>query len=272
MIYETVRLTPFEEATLTALCISNTPDLKQTPRRAVVVCPGGGYSKTSDREAEPVVAQFLAAGFATFLLRYTCKEGAQNFAPLKQVALAIKHVRDNAARYNVDPDYVFTCGFSAGGHVAASAGILWDRPEVRELMGDTPDGYWRPTGMILSYPVITGGEKAHKGSFYNLIGTTEPTDAQLDVYSLEKHVKPTTPPAFLWHTSTDSSVPIYNSLYLATALADARVPFELHVFPEGRHGLSLANEQTARTDPDLVVPHVQCWIDLAIRWAKEFQI
>jgi len=272
MICETVKLTPFEEATLTAICISNTAELKQSPRRAVVVCPGGGYSMTSDREAEPIATQFLAAGFATFVLRYTCKEGAQNFAPLKQVALAIKHVRDNAARYNVDPDYVFTCGFSAGGHLAASAGILWDRPEVRALMGDTPDGYWRPTGMILAYPVITGGDQAHKGSFYKLTGTTEPTDEQLDVYSLEKHVTATTPPAFIWHTAADNAVPIYNSLYLATAYADAKVPFELHVFPEGVHGLSLANEQTACGKAAMLIPHVQCWMELAIRWAQELQV
>ena len=267
MICETVTLTPFEEAKLTAICVSNTAELKQTPRRAVVVCPGGGYSMTSDREAEPIAAQFLAAGFATFVLRYTVKEGAQNFAPLCQVALAIKHVRDNAEHYNVDPDHVFTCGFSAGGHLAASAGILWDRPEVRALMGDAPDGYWRPNGMILSYPVITGGDKAHKGSFYNLIGTTEPTDEQLDTYSLEKHVCNTTPPAFIWHTASDTCVPVYNSLYLASAYADAGVPFELHVFPHGVHGLSLANEQTCSGKDTFIVPHLQCWMELAIRWA-----
>ena len=115
MIYDTIPLLPYEEATLTPICVTNTKELRQKPRRAVIVCPGGGYHFLSDREAEPIATQFLAAGFATFILRYSVKENAKDFQPLKEAALALKHVRENAEHYNVDPDYVFISGFSAGG-------------------------------------------------------------------------------------------------------------------------------------------------------------
>ena len=243
-----------------------------TPRRAIIVCPGGGYHFLSDREAEPIATQFLAAGFATFILRYGIEENAANYRPLKQVALAIRYVREHATTYNVDPDYVFTCGFSAGGHLAASAGVLWDSPVLDELLADAPRDIARPTGMILSYPVITTGEFTHKGSTYNLCGTKDPTDAQRDAFSLEKHVKPTTPPAFLWHTFNDTCVPVQNSLMFAEEMTKAGVPFEMHIFPAGPHGLALCNEQTARGNQAQIVPAAERWIELAIRWARDLTV
>ncbi len=262
MIYETVTLA-HKGATLIPICVTNTAELRQTPRRAVIVCPGGGYNMLSDREAEPIATQFLAAGFATFILRYSVGEDAKDLNPLKQVALAIKYVREHAEEYNVDPEYVFTCGFSAGGHLAASAGVLWDHPELKDVLGDSPEGINRPTGMILSYPVITGGEWAHKGSIYKLCGTKTPTTEEENRFSLELHVNETTPPAFIWHTFNDTCVPVQNSLLLADAMTKSKVPFELHIFPDGPHGLALCNEQTR-----VLNPHCECWIDLAIKWAK----
>ncbi|MBQ8357836.1 MAG: alpha/beta hydrolase [Clostridia bacterium] len=268
MICETIKLTP-TEATLTPICLTNTAELKMTPRRAVIVCPGGGYSMLSDREAEPIATQFLAAGFATFILRYSVKEGAANYTPLKQVALAVKYVREHAADFNVDPAYVFTCGFSAGGHLAASAGILWDAPELKEVLGDAPEGINRPTGMILSYPVITAGEWAHKGSIRKLCGREDFSKEEGDRFSLELHVNDTTPPTFIWHTFNDTCVPVQNSLLLAEAMTAVKVPFELHIFPKGPHGLALCNEQTAKGSENMLNPHCECWIELAIKWAKE---
>lgn len=270
MIYDTITLTPFS-ATLTPICISNTSELKMTPRRAIVVCPGGGYHFLSDREAEPIALQFLAAGFATFILRYSIGEGAANYTPLKEVAAAVRFVREHAADYNIDPDYVFTCGFSAGGHLAASAGVLWRSPALAEVVAGAPEGIARPTGMILSYPVITGGDFAHKGSFYRLCGTETPTDAELDAFSLEKHVDATTPPTFLWHTFTDKTVPVQNALFFADAMATAGVPLEMHIFPAGRHGLSLANEQTNKGAATGYESSAAGWVELAVRWARELE-
>lgn len=271
MIVETVRLTPFEDATLTSLCISNTEELKQLPRRAVIICPGGGYRMVSDREAEPVAATFLAAGFATFILRYTTGEKAADFAPLKQIALAVKHVREHAAHYNVDADYVFTCGFSAGAHLAASAGVLWQHPALSDVLGEAPTGIARPTGMILCYPVITGWGPCHPGSFRRLCGKEDYTREDAEPFSLELHVDATTPPAFLWHTFTDKVVPVQNSLLFADAMTRAGVPFELHIFPEGPHGLSLCNEQTASRLSHMIQPHNTPWVSLAVQWIRDFK-
>lgn len=277
MLIEQVTLVP-SPATLTSLCLSNKNDLKLSPRRAVIVCPGGGYSGLSDREDEVVAAQYLAAGFATFILHYSVKENAQNFQPLKEAALAIKYVRENAEHYNVDPDYVFISGFSAGGHLAASAGVLWDHAAVKEILGTEDTRVARPTGMILCYPVITTGEYTHVHSTQRLCGTftKDPivnyTREVADQFSLELHVKETTPPAFLWHTAADQAVPVENSLLFASACSRAKVPFELHVFPEGRHGLSLCNDQTMSGSEKNLVPHNACWIDLACKWARELTL
>lgn len=275
MIYETIQLwDEHPEATLTTYVVSNTAELKLSPRRTVVVCPGGGYHFLSDREAEPIVVQFLQAGFNVFLLRYSVEPLAGGYAPLIEAAKAIKYVRENAVKYNTDPDKIFIAGFSAGGHLAASAGILWNIPEVRDAIGvtsgETPEGINRPNGMILSYPVITGGDKAHKRSIKNVAGHEELTEEDIRKFSLELHVDATTSPAFIWHTFTDSVVPIENSLMLASAMAEKKVPFELHVFPAGPHGLSLANEFTRSGHDTTINPHVQCWVELAIRWVQDF--
>lgn len=272
MIYETHKLLPFEDATLTALCVTNTEELNQTPRRAVILCPGGGYRFLCDRDAEPVLVQFLAAGFATFMLKYSVKEGAKDYAPLKQAALAVKHVRENAARYNVDPDYVFISGLSAGGHLAASTGVLWDSPALKDVLGDAPEGIARPTGMVLTYPVITASAPTHRGSFRYLCGKEDFTEEEASVFSLEQHVNETTPPAFMWHSFADQLVPVRNTLVFAEAMLAAGVPFEMHIFPEGPHGQCLCTEQSAGQNPKYLSPHNACWVDLAIQWIRDFKL
>lgn len=276
MLYEKITLAP-TEATLTTYCYTSTKELKLSPRRAMIVCPGGGYSALSDRESEPIVAQYLAAGFATFLLTYSIKEKAANFTPLKEAALAIKYVREHADAYNVDPDYVFISGFSAGGHLAASAGILWDHPAIREVIGDAPQELVRPTAMVLSYPVITTGPFTHLHTSQRLCGKPlaeekNYTDEEAAPFSLELHVRENTPPAFIWHTVADQAVPVQNSLLLASAYAAAKRPFELHVFPEGRHGLALCNDQTASGNERNLVPHNEIWMPLSIKWLRQITV
>jgi acetyl esterase/lipase len=274
MIHETIALwDKHPEATLTSYCITSTAELKLAPRRAVVVCPGGGYHFLSDREAEPIVFKFLAAGFNVFLLRYSVRPNAHSYAPLIEAGMAIKYVRENAEKYNTDPNYVFIGGFSAGGHLAASTGILWKEAAVQAALGasaENPTEIGKPNGMILSYPVITAGDFAHKGSFHRLCNTKTPTDEELVRFSLEKHVDETSAPFFLWHTFTDKTVPIQNALLLAQAYTEKKLPFEMHIYPEGVHGLALANEDTMSKNTALVVPHVQSWIELAVRWVKDF--
>lgn len=269
MLHQTIQLSEkYPGATLTTYVSYDPPELKMQPRRAIIVCPGGGYRFLSDREGEAIVKHYLAAGLNVFLLRYTVGEGAKDYAPLIEASLAIKHVREHAEEYNIDPNYVFICGFSAGGHLAASTGTLWRIPEVRAELGDAPEDINRPTGMVLCYPVLI---YSHKGSFHHLCGTTTPTEEELDRFRLEKHVSPETPPAFMWHTFSDGTVDVQNVLTFSQKLKDNGVPFELHIFPEGKHGLSLANEETASANPANIVPHVQPWAELSVRWIKDFK-
>ena len=268
MIYRSFTLPFFEDATLTALCDDVNESAKKRPRRrAVIVCPGGAYHGHAAHEGEPIAHRFLTAGFATFVLQYSVKERAADFRPLAELLLAIRFVREHADDFYVDPDYVFTCGFSAGGHLAASAGVLFDIPEIEPYIPSSERELCRPTGMILCYPVITAEAPfMHLGSFKRLCGTDAPTAAQLLRFSLDMHVNKRTAPAFLWHTFADKGVHVNNSLFMANALRAASVPFEMHIFPTGAHGLGLCDG--AYGEPN---KHNACWIDLAITWASTLE-
>lgn len=269
MKIETLPIFPqYPHADLVAYLHREMTRVPPTPRRAVIVCPGGGYHGLSEREDEAVALAWLNAGFQAFVLHYGICEHARNYEPLIEACLAIRHVREHAEEYNVDPEHILITGFSAGGHLAASAGVLWDHPAVRAAFGETPTRAGRPDGMILCYPVITAGEHAHKGSFLNLAGKESGYDEQKE-YSLELAVNETTPPVFLWHTADDGNVPVENSLLFAGALSEHRIPFELHVYPHGIHGLSLCDERTWVGNPALLSPAAATWFSHAVRWAKE---
>lgn len=282
MLYKEFMLSErYPDASLTAYVCDQIPadsgisaDCPCAPRPAVIVCPGGGYGYLSEREAEPIVRRFFGMGMNTYLLEYSINENAKNYAPLIEAALAIKLVRERAAEDNTDPHKVYIIGFSAGGHLAASSGILWNIPEVRKAVGVTdgsaPEGINRPDGMILSYPVITGGEYTHKGTIQRASGHVELTEEDVERFSLERHVDSTTSPAFIWHTFSDTCVPVENSLLLMQAMAKHKVPFEAHIFPEGPHGLSLCNKETWVEKEAMLVPHAETWSELAIKWIKDF--
>ena len=233
-------------------------------RPAVVICPGGGYAGTSDREAEAVALQFMAAGFHAFVLRYSCYPSAYP-AALLEAAKAVSLVRERAGKWHVDPDKIAIMGFSAGGHLAGSLGVFWKRTLLSEALG-VSSNLIRPNGMILCYPVITSGEFAHQGSFQNLL--QDRYEELAEEMSLEKQVSKDTPPAFLWHTYADDGVPVENTMLMASALRKQGVPFELHIYPRGGHGLSLANEETKSANGFGVQPECQTWIELVKTWLK----
>ena len=243
------------------------------PRRAVIVCPGGGYVMLSGREDEIVALQYAAAGFQVFLLHYGVGEHSANFAPLVQACSAIRYIREHAAELHVRPDRIFITGFSAGGHLSASAGTMYRHDAVKKAFmaqyGDENIELGRPDGMILCYPVITSGSYAHRGSFLMLCGDTNATEEAMREFSAELWVNDHTPPTFLWHTSDDNGVPVQNSLLFSAALAEHHIPFECHIYPHGAHGLSLCDQRTWADNPGLLSPTAAPWIDLAIRWARE---
>ncbi|MGL5434250.1 MAG: alpha/beta hydrolase [Lachnospiraceae bacterium] len=234
-------------------------------RPAVIILPGGGYCRRSDREGEPVAVQYLAMGYHAFILHYSVSPNRFPVA-LQEVAQAIADIREHATAWNIDPDQILVCGFSAGGHLAGSIGTFWNRDIAYEAIGRTA-AQIRPNGLILCYPVISTGEFCHKGSFLHLLGEN-PDQGHLQQVSLEHQVSGDMPPVFLWHTLTDQSVPVENSFLLAAAMRRQQVSFELHIYPEGVHGLSLANEETGGADDSLVVPCCQSWISLVKSWIE----
>lgn len=236
---------------------------------AIVLCPGGGYHFTSDREAEAVALQFVAAGYSVFCLRYSCAPDRYP-TQLLQLAATISYVRENAEEYHIDAKRIAVCGFSAGAHLAASSGILWKEPFIADTLG-IPYASNRPDAMILSYPVISGVRSSHTGSFMNLLGEGASEEALL-MLSLEMRVDADTVPAFIWHTYDDAVVPVENSLLLANSLRAAGVPFELHIYPHGPHGMSLCNEQTKSVDrPDQSDAHVATWMRLCMEWLERLK-
>lgn len=254
-------------------------------RPAVVVCPGGGYRFCSEREGEPVALRFLMEGFNVFVVWYRVNNAGSDAAPdhdaaqwysaspehrfpmpQHDAASCIAYVRKHADQWHTDPDRIAILGFSAGAHLAASVSGLWHQADLWQVLNLSPEDV-KPNAAILSYPVIVADQDAHRGSFLHLSG--EADAAQHQSYSVLNWITENYPPTFLWHTFTDELVPVQNSLRMAHALAEHGILTEMHIFPHGVHGLSLANAQSAAaTNPALLQPECECWPALAARFLR----
>lgn len=269
MKYETIKIkVPGQqdgEVAATGYLLDSISVAPKKKRPVIVILPGGGYHCRSDREQEAVAMQFLAAGYHAFILQYSVAPHRFPVA-LQEVAQTIATIRERAEEWMIDPEAILVCGFSAGGHLACSIGTFWNQSIAYEAIKRTAAEI-RPNGLILCYPVISSGKYKHAGSVENLLGEN-PTGEQLQQISLEEQVTEDMPPVFLWHTVTDTSVPVENSLLLAGALQKHQINFELHIYPSGRHGLSLANEETGGSDASLVEPCCQSWISLVKSWIE----
>ncbi len=236
------------------------PSLKTRP--AVVVCPGGGYYLCSDREADPIAMCYLAAGYHTFLLRYRIEEEAVYPNSLVDLCHAMKIIRDHADEWGVDKDKIAVCGFSAGGHLAASLGVHWREERIQTAAGCTGDEI-KPNALILIYPVIsTSWMENSPKNLERIIGDGDREQTYKDL-NLHTCVSSDTPQSFIAHTFRDRAVPVTDSLKFATALDANKIPFELHIFPNGGHGMSLANDLTPGGGSDASFAE---WKDLSIRW------
>lgn len=206
-------------------------------RPAVVVVPGGGYAMVSKREGEPVAFEFLARGFQTFVLTYLVggENGFSYPEQLLELSSAMDYVKKNAKELGVNEKEVFVVGFSAGGHLVGDLAVECD--DVPQKAGRDLD--CRPTAVGLCYPVISHIH-GHQGSYDNLLyGYSDEAKGELlKTLSLDRAVKETTPPAFIWALTKDGCVPVDNALRYAQACSDKNVNFELHVYPGDTHGTS----------------------------------
>lgn len=222
-------------------------------RPCMIIVPGGGYCVVSPTEGEIVAKRFYEMGYQTFVLTYTTNllmSEPLKEQPMKDLSRAIRYVRKYAEDFHIASDRLAVCGFSAGGHLCASVCVHYsDIKESREEFQNISN---RPDAAILSYPVITSGRFAHKGSFQALLGMginpetgkneCTGTEKEMEYMSLEKWVSSSTPPCFLWQTADDELVPIENSALFAQACKENNVSFTYHVFSHGCHGLSLADD------------------------------
>ena len=224
---------------------------------AIVVCPGGGYAALAAHEAEPVADWLNRLGVTAFLLRYRVAPHARHPAMLADAQRAVRTARAYAARWRIDAQRIGILGFSAGGHLAATAATLFDAGDAHAA-DPVERASSRPDAAILIYPVITlEGPFAHAGSRANLLGETPDLDL-IRALSLHLRVSGETPPMFLVHGAEDAGVPCENSLLMAQALSQARVPFELHIYERGRHGFGL--QPTA--------PGVSPWTERCAEWLR----
>ena len=231
------------------------PYVAENSKSAVIVCPGGAYEFKAPHEGKAIAEWFNSIGITAFVLDYRVSPN-RHPAELADAMRAIKYVRYNAEKYGIDRNRIAVMGFSAGGHLAASLSVHYDK-DIYEPTDIIDEEDCKPNATILCYPVIDMGEYRHDGSRTNLIGSN-PSQEMKDFMSLHKQVTKDTPPAFLWHTSSDAAVPVENSLMYAAALSKVQVPFEMHIYPIGPHGLGLS--------PD--ISHVAHWNRSCYRWLR----
>lgn len=228
----------------------------ENARLGIVICPGGGYEKRADHEGRSYAEWFNSIGVSAVVLEYRV---APYMAPAvcADVQRAIRVAKKELADHGIVK--IGVMGSSAGGHLAAVASVHYDEnfydheDEIDQISA-------RPDFTILCYPVIDFGEFRHDGSKNNLIGR-RPKKSEKEFYSIHRQVTDQTPPAFIWHTANDCTVPAENSMLYALALSEHNIPYELHIYPDGRHGLGLAFEEN---------PYVSQWAEALKGWLEAF--
>lgn len=236
-------------------------------RNAVLIIPGGGYSEIcAEREGEPIALEFLSRGYNAFVLHYSVGLGADFPKQLREASLSVCHIRENADKYGIDPEKVFAVGFSAGGHLAASLGTMWDR---EELCGKFESEANKIAGMMLIYPVIS--PKFTQNSFKNLLNEENLDAEKLSACDILNYVSEKSCPAFIMHSANDEQVNVKNSLALAEAFSEKGLSFELHIYPDAPHGVALGNEITKCGVEKWCNPRIAKWVENAVLWAKDIK-
>lgn len=219
-------------------------------RPAVVICPGGGYVYLSPREAEPVALAYAAKGIQAFVLHYSVGWDVKGFQPLNEMDWAIGLIRSHAREWYVDADKILACGFSAGGHLALSSGLL---------------GKNRPNGLILGYPATDMSGKGSELMQMLFTGGKELTEEESVWLNPVQAVTKDAPPLFMFTTAEDT-LTRKSTLDIVMAYEEQNGLLEYHLFQKGPHGYSLANEACADGSSQVINPHVEKWLDLSVEW------
>ncbi len=216
------------------------PETGKEAGAAVVICPGGGYGMESYRLEGTIIAEtFTKNGIAAFILKYRLPSDSimmdKSIGPLQDAQQAIKTVRERSKEWKIDPSKIGIMGFSAGGHLASTAGTHFEK----SFIPNDNNTSLRPDFMVLVYPVISmTDELTHGGSRKNLLGSN-PAPDQIQLFSNELQVNTKTPPAWITHTGDDTVVPVENSIRFYQALIRNKVAAEMHLYPSGNHGFVL---------------------------------
>lgn len=221
---------------------------------AVVLCPGGGYQKYGVFEALPVAKKLCSAGFYVFILSYAIGDMVADALPLKQLSHTIATIRENHNHFGINPNQISVMGFSAGGHLAASLGTLWNHPMLSDCGGKN-----RPDAICLCYPVISLKTLPHEGTNMRLL-TGSNNEYLKNLLSVELNVTDKTPPTFLWHSIDDRTVAVDHSIIFANELEKSGVFNKLKLFEHGVHGCALADERSPYPDKE-VSSWFSCWLD-----------
>ena len=303
MIHDIVRLNESGTATLECFVLHNQISTRATKTRpAMVICPGGAYLKLAHREAEPVAARFLGMGYDAFILRYPVYVTSAPSAPgelpqvdpashypeqLFSLMQAMAYVRRHAEEWDIDAARIYALGFSAGGHVVGSLAEHWDDADLL-ARGNFAASEVKPRGVVLCYPMVTatlvqdtlaaaeaaaGEPGPNSVSLAQLaevqtlavFGKADPSEADYDALDLRKHVRPDMPRTFVWQTAADDTLRAYETADFVTALMRAGVECEFHLFQNGPHGISLADETTS-SEARHVNAAAARWIELAQTW------
>ena len=237
-------------------------DKRTANGQAVIICPGGGYQHLSWSWEGVNIAKWLnSKGVTAIVLKYRLPNSKSNIvpnlSPLMDAQRAIRTVRFNAAKWNIKKDQIGIMGFSAGGHLASTAGTQFDAGNAMSI-DSIEQMSCRPDFMILMYPVISMSKSImHAGSKNNLIG--KDADSSLaKKYSAELNVTSATPTTFIVHATDDKTVPVENSLLMFQALKDKNIPVEMHIYPKGGHGFGLA----------LGKGYLESWTDRCLDWLR----
>lgn len=273
MIHETVSLGKGEKVTLTTYIHDQSEqECFQIEKRPAIIMPGGAYSYLADAEGEPVALTFLKEGYNTFVLRYSVGDDCTYPEILEEVSLAIWKVRSHAEAWHVDPDAVILMGFSAGACLAAMSATQWNTPGLSERLGLSAEDI-KPNAAVIAYAPWDNTNTIQKDpEFYNPEAAKIAKDCTPELDFIH-YAGPHMPPLFLWHNRYDKYVPAINPIMIAGKMIEYGLPFELHIFQGGEHGMSVCNnlssyQGVARTRSD-ESPGVRMWVPLCVSWINQ---